>query len=40
MGWVLSAYGLALCLLAPLRPMWLDELLQLSDTWGIRSPRR
>ena len=33
MRWVVAAYGLALCLLAPLRPMWLDELLQLSDTW-------
>ncbi len=32
-GWVLAAYGLALCVLAPLRPLWLDELLQLSDTW-------
>jgi mannosyltransferase len=28
-----AAYALLLCLLAPLRPLWLDELLQLSDTW-------
>jgi hypothetical protein len=26
-------YALLLCALAPLRPLWLDELLQLSDTW-------
>jgi hypothetical protein len=31
--WVLTIYALLLCLLAPLRPLWLDELLQLSDTY-------
>ncbi len=29
----LAAYGLLLCLLAPVRPLWLDELLQLSDSY-------
>jgi uncharacterized membrane protein len=31
--WVVALYALMLCLLAPLRPLWLDELLQLSDTY-------
>ncbi len=31
--WVVGLYALLLCALAPLRPLWLDELLQLSDTW-------
>jgi len=28
-----ALYALVLCLVAPLRPLWLDELLQLSDTY-------
>jgi mannosyltransferase len=31
--WFVAAYALALCGLAALRPLWLDELLQLTDTW-------
>ncbi len=31
--WAIGLYALLLCALAPLRPLWLDELLQLSDTW-------
>jgi mannosyltransferase len=31
--WVVAVYALLLCLVAPLRPLWLDELLQLSDTY-------
>jgi len=31
--WAVGLYALLLCVLAPLRPLWLDELLQLSDTW-------
>jgi mannosyltransferase len=31
--YALVLYALVLCLLAPLRPLWLDELLQLSDTY-------
>ncbi len=31
--WAVGLYALLLCALAPLRPLWLDELLQLSDTW-------
>jgi len=34
----LASYALLLCLLAPLRPMWLDELLQLSDTYRHSLP--
>lgn len=30
----MGLYALLLCLLAPLRPLWLDELLQLSDAYG------
>ena len=31
--WFLALYALVLCCLAPLRPLWLDEVLQLSDTY-------
>jgi hypothetical protein len=31
--WFLALYALVLCSVAPLRPLWLDEVLQLSDTY-------
>jgi len=31
--WFLALYAIVLCCLAPLRPLWLDEVIQLSDTY-------
>jgi len=36
--WFLAIYALLLCCLAPLRPLWLDECLQFSDTYRHSLP--